>query len=123
MVPDKLFLAWGRHGELATPCRVLCLFPQRTNLRLPANFTDKGQNGKNEQDQQAEQGTLRGLELVIMIKLCIPVIFLFLLERLNIKLRSKASILRVSTLIVALGFQSQEMLDWVCFVHVLGCAC
>jgi len=29
------------------------------------------------QDQQAEQGTLRGLELVIMIKLCIPVFFFF----------------------------------------------
>ena len=72
------------------------------------------------QDQQAEQGTLRGLELVIMIKLCIPVFFFFLLllERLNIKPGSKASISGYRLLSWALGFQSQEMLDWVCFVHV-----
>ena len=44
--------------------------------------------------------------------------FSFLLERLNIKLRSKASISGYRLLLWALGFKSQEMFDWVCFVHV-----
>lgn len=51
--------------------------------------------------------------MVIMIKLCIPVIFLSPGETEHKAAFQSINFRKMTSLLWALGFQSQEMLDWV----------